>query len=199
MKTEVRWRVRAIAALLRAAGQGRLNMQFDLASARRILARTPPTLKSLVGDLPDEWTRQNEGGDTWSVFDVVGHLIHGELTDWIPRARIILEHGAARAFVPFDRFAQFEASKGKSLAELLDRFAALRAENLSTLDGLGLTPDQLALPGRHPELGPVTLGQLLSTWVVHDLDHIVQVARVMAKRYSSEVGPWTAYLKVLRS
>ncbi len=173
-------------------------MDFDLASSRAILARTPATLATLLRDLPDPWVRENEGPCTWSVFDVIGHLIHGERTDWIPRARIILEHGDSRPFEPFDRFAQLEANSGASLAELLARFAALRAENLVMLDSLGLTPAKLALPGRHPELGAVTLGQLLSTWVVHDLNHLAQIARVMAKRYADAVGPWSAYLGILK-
>jgi uncharacterized damage-inducible protein DinB len=173
-------------------------MDFDLASSRAILARTPATLTTLVRDLPDAWVKENEGPGTWSVFDVVGHLVHGERTDWIPRARIILEHGDARAFEPFDRFAQLATSKDTPLAELLDRFAALRAESLAALDGLELTPAKLALPGRHPELGAVTLAQLLSTWVVHDLNHVGQAVRVMAKRYADAVGPWTAYLGILK-
>lgn len=173
-------------------------MEFDLASSRAILARTPATLATLVHDLPDSWIKENEGPGTWSVFDVVGHLIHGERTDWIPRARIILEHGDARAFEPFDRFAQLAQKKSAPLAELLDRFAALRAENLVAFDSFGITPAKLALPGLHPELGAVTLGQLLSTWVVHDLNHLGQVARVMAKRYADAVGPWTAYLGILK-
>jgi DinB superfamily len=172
-------------------------MKLELSSARPILARTPATLSALVGGLPEAWTHANEGPDTWSVFDVVGHLIQGELRDWIPRARIILEHGAAKAFEPFDRFAQLEAEKGKPLGELLDRFADLRRQNLIALEELRLTPDQMALEGRHPELGTVTLGQLLSTWVVHDLGHIRQVARVMAKQYATEVGPWKAYTTIL--
>jgi uncharacterized damage-inducible protein DinB len=172
-------------------------MHFDLESAQGILSRTPATLATLVRDLPEGWTRQNEGPDTWTVVDVVGHLIHGERTDWIPRARLILEHGATRTFEPFDRFAQLQASQGRSLNQLLDEFSALRAGNLAALAEMRLGPEQLALQGRHPELGLVTLGQLLSTWVAHDLDHLVQVARVMAKRYTDEVGPWRAYLRVL--
>jgi len=172
-------------------------MHFDLASAREVLARTPATLACLVRGLPPAWTHENEGPETWSVFDVVGHLIHGELTDWIPRARIILEHGPARTFEPFDRFAQLEANRGRSLGELLDRFAALRRQNLAALDELRLTPERLSLEGRHPAFGAVTLGQLLSAWVVHDLGHVAQVARVMAKQYAGEVGPWTAYLRIL--
>jgi len=172
-------------------------MQFDLASAQGILQRTPSTLASLVGDLPEAWVLQTEGAGTWNIFDIVGHLIHGERTDWIPRARIILEDGTSKPFEPFDRFAQFEASRGKSLNQLLDEFADLRGRNLAELAGFRLAPEQLALQGRHPELGVVTLGQLLSTWVVHDLDHLVQVARVLAKCHSEEVGPWRAYLRVL--
>jgi uncharacterized damage-inducible protein DinB len=172
-------------------------MEFDLVSSRAILARTPATLATLVRDLPDAWVKANEGAGTWSVFDVIGHLIHGERTDWIPRARIILEHGDARPFEPFDRFAQFHA-KDASLSELLDQFAVLRGESLGALDGLAITPEKLALPGRHPEFGAVTLAQLLSTWVVHDFNHLGQVARVMAKRYADAVGPWTAYLGILK-
>lgn len=129
---------------------------------------------------------------------MIGHLIHGELTDWMPRLHLILDQDTSQAFTPFDRVAMFEASKGKSLAELLERFAALRQENLVELDRLQLREDQLERQGRHPELGVVTLRQLLSTWVVHDLDHVVQIARVMARRYTGAVGPWTAYLRVLR-
>jgi uncharacterized damage-inducible protein DinB len=172
-------------------------MQFDLGSARAVLRRTPQTLATLLHDLPEGWVRQDEGSGTWSVFDVVGHLIHGERTDWIPRARVILRHGTSQAFEPFDRFAQLQASRGRSLNELLAEFATLRDRNLAELDGFRLGPEQLALEGRHPELGVVTLGQLLSTWVAHDLDHLAQVARVMAKCYTNEVGPWKAYLRVL--
>jgi hypothetical protein len=171
---------------------------FDLASAREVLARTPATLSALLSGLSQGWITQTEGEGTWSPYDVIGHLIHGELTDWIPRARLILEKGTTQAFTPFDRAAMFEASRGKSLAELLERFAALRQETLLALDGLHLGEDQLDLQGLHPELGVVTLRQLLSTWVAHDLDHVVQIARVMARRYAGAVGPWTAYLRVMR-
>jgi hypothetical protein len=172
-------------------------MEFELESAKTVLARTPNVLSSLLKDMPDDWTRQNEGPDTFSPFDVVGHLIHGELTDWIPRTRVILEHGPKVTFEPFDRFAQAETSKGKTLNQLLEEFSALRGQNLITLDELCLTKEQLSLEGRHPALGTVTPGQLLSTWVVHDLGHIGQIVRVMAKCYASEVGPWAAYLRVL--
>ena len=172
-------------------------MQFELVQAIEILQRTPATLNSLVRDLSEQWLVQNEGPDTWSPYDVMGHLIHGEETDWIPRAKIILEHGETRAFEPFDRVAMFEESKGKSIVELLDTFAQLRAANVRELQSMNLTPDLLGKRGRHPELGVVTLRQLLSTWVVHDLGHIRQVVRVMSKQYGAAVGPWKAYLSIL--
>lgn len=172
-------------------------MEFQLDRAKEILSRTPATLNSLLRDLPDAWIRANDGPESWSPFDVVGHLIHGEETDWMPRARIILEFGESRAFEPFDRFAMFEKSRGKSLGQLLDRFELLREENLKELDGMNLTPEILAKRGMHPELGVVTLSQLLSTWVVHDLGHIRQIVRVMAKQYGEAVGVWKAYLSVL--
>lgn len=147
--------------------------------------------------LPDDWVTANEGGETWSPFDVIGHLIHGERTDWVPRARIILEHGEARAFDRFDRFAQFEASQGRSLGELLDEFAGLRQQNLRELHGLRLSDADLEKRGRHPELGVVSLRQLLATWVAHDLDHVMQISRVLARQYADAVGPWKAYLRVI--
>jgi hypothetical protein len=172
-------------------------MNFELEQAVPVLRRTPATLKSLLHQLPEPWIVQNEGPETWSPFDILGHLIHAEHTDWIPRAKIILEHGEARAFEPFDRFAMRDASKGKSLADLLDIFAQLRERNLDELEGMNLTPELLQKRGTHPELGVVTLKQLLATWVVHDLGHVRQVARVMAKQYRDAVGPWKAYLPVL--
>ena len=172
-------------------------MNFELTQATEILRRTPDTLNTLLRDLPDPWLVQNEGANTWSPYDVIGHLIYGEETDWIPRAKIILEHGETRAFEPFDRVAMFEESKGKSIGELLDTFAALRAKNLCELESLNLTADLLDKRGRHPELGVVTLRQLLSTWVVHDLGHVRQVVRVMSKQYRDAVGPWKAYLSIL--
>jgi hypothetical protein len=172
-------------------------VEFDLALAKDVLNRTPATLTALLRGLDDEWTTANEGGETWSAFDVVGHLIHGEKTDWMPRVRHLLEHGERRPFEPFDRFAQFEASKGKPLDLLLDEFAALRAASLKDLDDFGLVPEQMSLKGLHPALGAVTLSQLLSTWVAHDLDHLSQISRVLAKGYADAVGPWRAYLKVL--
>jgi hypothetical protein len=171
--------------------------EFKLPDAVAILERTPGTLRALLSGLPDEWTTCNEGPDTFTAFDNVGHLIHGERTDWIGRARIILEQGANRRFEPYDRFAQVRESEGKTLAQLLDEFEQLRSANLETLRGWNLSDDQLALEGEHPAFGAVTLRQLLSTWVVHDLGHLGQIARVMAKRYRDAVGPWRAYLPIL--
>jgi hypothetical protein len=175
----------------------RTRRAFVLDEAIAILSRTPSTLDRLLRDLPDGWIGAHEGGDTWSPFDVVGHLIHGERTDWMPRAKIILAHGVAAAFEPFDRFAQVAHSRGRTLASLLDEFAALRQDNLRELQSLELTAADLDRRGRHPELGVVTMRQLLSTWVAHDLDHVVQVSRVLAKQYADEVGPWRAYLRVI--
>jgi DinB superfamily len=172
-------------------------MEFQLEQAKEILSRTPPTLDSLLRPLSEAWITPNEGPATWSPYDVIGHLIHGEETDWIPRARLILAHGEERAFEPFDRVGMFEKSKGKSLATLLDEFAHARAQSLHALDSMNLTPELLAKRGKHPELGVVTLKQLLATWVVHDLGHVSQVVRVMAKQYADEVGPWRAYLSIL--
>jgi len=172
-------------------------MKFELEHAIQVLRRTPATLKSLLLDLPEPWHVQNEGQGTWSPYDIFGHLIHAEHTDWIPRAKIILEHGEARAFDPFDRFAMFEDSSGKSAPELLETFAQLRTRSLQELESLNLTPELLEKRGRHPEFGVVRMEQLLATWVVHDLGHIRQVVRVMAKQYRDEVGPWKAYLPVL--
>ena len=172
-------------------------MDFELQPAIGLLNRTPSTLDSMLRDVPEVWLVHNEGPDTWSPYDIVGHLIHGEETDWIPRAKIILEHGEARAFEPFDRVAMFEKSKGKSMAELLDTFARLRKESLHTLHEMNLTPTLLEKRGRHPELGVVTLKQLLAAWVVHDLGHVRQIVRVMAKQYRDAVGPWRAYLSIL--
>ena len=172
-------------------------MRFVLAEAFPVLERTPHVLRALLLGLPDPWIRATEGPSTWSPFDVVGHLIHGERTDWMPRLEIILAEGEGRAFTPFDRFAQFEASRGKTLEQLLDTFAVLRAGNLVRLASLGLTPADLARRGRHPELGPVTLEQHLATWVAHDLSHLGQIARVMGKAYAEAVGPWAVYLPML--
>lgn len=172
-------------------------MTFDLHLGVAVLERTPATFRALLAGLPEAWTASNEGPATFSPFDNVGHLIHGERTDWIPRAGIILAQGATRRFDPYDRFAQVRESAGKTLAQLLDEFAGLRARNLDTLRGWNITEAHLALEGEHPELGLVTLRQLLATWVAHDLGHLAQTSRVMAKQYRDAVGPWRAYLPVL--
>jgi hypothetical protein len=179
------------------AQTNRTRRLFVMEEGVAILARTPTMLDSLLRGLPDGWIAAHEGGDTWSPFDVVGHLIHGERTDWIPRARIILEHGEAKPFEKFDRLAQFAQSQGRTLASLLDEFAALRRGNLQALESMHLTGTDLDRRGRHPELGVVTLRQLLATWVAHDLDHIAQISRVLARQYSDEVGPWRAYLRII--
>jgi hypothetical protein len=175
----------------------RTRRPVDLSEAVAILTRTPATLDALLRGLPEGWIQAHEGGESWSAFDVVGHLIHGDQADWLPRMRIILEHGEGRPFEKFDRFAQFEGSKGRTLDSLLDEFAALRRRSLTDLAALGLTAGDLSRTGTHPALGTVTLGQLLATWVAHDLDHVVQVARVLGRQYSEEVGPWRAYLRII--
>ena len=172
-------------------------MEFDLASGVAVLERTPHTLRAMLAGFGPTWADATEGPDTWSPYVIVGHLIHGERTDWIPRARIVLEQGADRRFTPYDRFAQFTESAGKSLTDLLDEFTRIRAENIVTLSRWQLSDAQLALEGVHPEFGAVTLRQLLATWVAHDLGHIAQVSRVMAKQYHDAVGPWRAYLPIL--
>lgn len=172
-------------------------MSFDLNDGMAVLERTPATLHAMLAGLPDSWTRRDEGPDTFSAFDNVGHLIHGERADWIPRAQIILAQGADRRFPPFDRYAHIEESRGKDLDTLLVEFAELRRHSLDTLRAWQLTDRELALEGDHPAFGPVTLGQLLATWVAHDLGHIAQTARVMAKRHREAVGPWRAYLPIL--
>ncbi len=172
-------------------------MNFELDQATAVLARTPAVLDVWLRDLPDGWTDCDEGPDTFRPFDVVGHLIHGEHTDWIPRLERILQDGERRAFEPFDRLGQKESSRGKTLDALLDEFARLREVSLLRLRSLEIDEIKLALRGRHPAFGPVTARELLATWVVHDLGHIAQIARVMSKRYSSDVGPWRAYLPVL--
>lgn len=171
--------------------------QIDL-EVSHLLARTPAVLDAWLRDLPSVWTLANEGEETFSPFDVVGHLIHGERTDWMPRARMILQYGESRPFEKFDRLAQTRESQGKSLAELLDTFAELRAQNLDDLRQMNLQPADFERRGLHPELGTVTLGQLLATWAAHDLTHIHQISRVMAHQYREAVGPWTDYLGVMR-
>jgi hypothetical protein len=173
-------------------------MQFQLEQAIEVLRRTPSVLRSMLSGLSDPWVFNNYGLDTFSPFDVVGHLIHAERADWIARARMILEHGESRAFEPFDRYAMYEASKGKTLAELLDTFASLRQENVRTVESMSLTPEKLALRGTHPELGTVTLENLLATWVAHDLNHVAQIAKAMASQYREAVGPWEVHLSILR-
>ncbi len=162
-----------------------------------VLTRTPAMLDSFLRGLPDVWTDATDGTGTWSPYVVVGHLIHGERTDWMPRLGIILQHGTARAFEPFDREAQFRESAGRPLGALLDEFAALRRENLERLRALDLQPAQLELQGRHPDLGTVTVRQLLATWTAHDLGHVLQISRTMARRYREEVGPWAQYLSAM--
>lgn len=172
-------------------------MHPDLADGILVLERTPATLRALLGGLTPAWLHADEGPETFSAFENLAHLIHGERSDWIPRARIILAQGADRRFTPFDRFAHRHESAGKSIATLLEEFAARRTENLATLGGLQIGERELALTGEHPALGVVTLRQLLSTWVAHDLGHLAQISRVMAKRYRDAVGPWRAYLPIL--
>jgi hypothetical protein len=162
-----------------------------------LLARTPAALDALLRDLPDVWSNRNEGNNSWSAVDIVGHLIHGERTDWLARARMVLRHGEAQTFEPFDRLGHTRDSQGKPLAQLLDEFAHLRSDNLAELRALTLRPEDLERRGRHPVFGPVTLSELLATWAVHDLTHLHQLSRVMAHQYRDAVGPWSQYLGVL--
>ena len=173
-------------------------MSFTLDDTSAVLERTPRLLGSWLQGLPDSWTRTTEGPDTFSPYDVVGHLIHGEKTDWIPRARIIREQGETQPFDRFDRFAQYRESTGHTLSQLLEEFGQLRDASLATLRGWNLEPDDLSRRGMHPVLGRVTLAQLLATWAVHDLTHLHQISRTMAHQYRSDVGPWAMYLGVLR-
>lgn len=172
-------------------------MHFDLARAVQVLERTPATLRALLAGLDESWVRGTEGPETFSAFDVVGHLIDGEETDWMSRARIILARGPDLTFEPYDRFRHYARNRGRSLASLLAEFERLRAANLEELASWRLGAGELDLPGQHPSLGKVTLRQLLAGWVVHDLGHIAQIARVMAKQYRDEVGPWVPYMPVL--
>jgi len=172
-------------------------MKFTLEHAVEILEQTPLTLEAMLKNLSPEWTHSAGDQDNWSPYDVVGHLIHGEETDWMPRAEIILAQGADRTFVPFDRLAQFERSKGKSLVDLLTELSEVRGSNIEKLIEWKLTPEQLVLKGMHPELGEVTLEQLLATWVVHDLNHIKQIVTYLAKNQANNVGPWNQYLSIL--
>jgi DinB family protein len=172
-------------------------VNFSLDEALPVLRRTPTVLRAWLWDLPESWTHQDEGPESWSPFDIVGHLIHGERTDWIPRVERLLEHGDRLAFTPFDRFAQFRDSQGKTLHQLLETFSELRDLNITRLESLHLTVSDFQRQGKHPELGPVTLSQLLATWVVHDLNHLGQIARVMGGQYREAVGPWMEYLPLL--
>lgn len=173
-------------------------MKFNLTQAIEVLERTPLVLDTLLNGLFTEWITNNEGGDTWSPYDVVGHLIHGEKTDWSKRMEIILSEGSSKTFNSFNRFAQFEESKGKKITQLLDEFKVARQNNLSFLKSKNLTENDLTKIGIHPVFGQVTLEQLLATWVAHDLNHIAQISRVMAKQYQKEVGPWIEYLRILK-
>lgn len=173
-------------------------MEPDLVEITAILSRTPASLRALLSDLPEPWFLADEGEGTFSPRDVLGHLIHGEKTDWVARMTLILKSGESEPFPLFDRFGFKEAVRGKTQRALLDEFEALRAANLETLESLSLKPNQLGLTGRHSALGPVTLGQLLATWAVHDLNHIGQIVRVMSRRYTQAVGPWKAYLGILK-
>ena len=172
-------------------------MQYSITRSLEILERTPAVLQSLLAGLPDDWVMPNEGPETFSPYDVIGHLIHGEKTDWVVRAKMILEFGNTRTFERYDRFAQYEESKGKSLQKLLDEFAAIRKENMNWFKALNLTEGDLNRKGMHPVLEEVTLRNLLATWVVHDLTHIAQVTRVMAKQYKTEMGPWPEFFRIL--
>lgn len=173
-------------------------MNHNLEHTIAVLARTPAALNAFLRDLPDEWTQSNEDDETWSVFDVVGHLIHAERTDWLPRANTILEYGEARTFAPFDRGGHAQEVQGRSLPQLLDEFARLRSENLNTLRAKKLSPADLERTGRHPALGVVTLAQLLATWAAHDLTHLHQISRIMAYQYRNAVGPWERFLGVMQ-
>ena len=173
-------------------------MEHNLNHTISLLSRTPAALNALLCDLPETWTLRNEGEDTWSAFDVVGHLIHSERTNWMPRARTLLQFGETRAFEPFDRWGQVRESQGKSLGQLLDEFARWRSENLSELHGLNLRPEDLERHGRHPALGVVTLSQLLASWAAHDLTHLHQISRILAHQYREAVGPWSVNLGVLK-
>jgi hypothetical protein len=172
-------------------------MRFDLGLSIEVLQRTPPALHALLGGLSDPWVSGNEGPDTFSPFDVVGHLIDGEETDWMPRARIVLGGGADPRFEPYDRFRHRARNRERTMGSLLAEFSRLRSENIDALRAFGIGPRQLALRATHPGLGTVTLKELLAAWVVHDLEHVAQAARVMAKQYAAEVGPWVPYLPVL--
>jgi hypothetical protein len=172
-------------------------MDFDITQGIAVLERTPGTLHAMLHDLGTSWIDATEGPETWSPYVIIGHLVHAERANWIPRARSILSQSTSRRLPPYDRLAHFQESRGQSLTGLLHEFERLRAENLATLAAWRLTDTELALAGEHPEFGTVTLRQLLATWVVHDLGHIAQTARVMAKQYRDAIGPWRAYLPIV--
>ena len=172
-------------------------MKYNLERSYEILDRTPAVLQALLGGLPDDWVMPNEGPETFSPYDVIGHLVHGEKTDWVVRAKMILEFGNTQTFVKWDRFAQYEESKGKTMQQLLDEFAVIRKENMDWLKASDLTEADLDKTGIHPVFGEVTLRNLLATWVVHDLTHIAQITRVMAKQYKDEMGPWPEFFRIL--
>jgi hypothetical protein len=173
-------------------------MKFNLEKSIEILEKTPTVLNAMLQNISPDWTSNNEGGDSWCVYDIIGHLIHGEKTDWMPRAEIILSENPDKSFTPYDRFAQFKESKGKSLQQLLDEFEILREFNIGNLRSKDISGEDLQRKGIHPAFGEVSLSQLLATWVVHDLNHIAQISRVMAKQYKEAVGPWVEYLRVLQ-
>ena len=173
-------------------------MNFDIDTAVPVLHRTPGTLRNLLSELPEEWTRGSEGPDTWTIREILAHLINGEKTDWIPRVQHLLQFGPSTPFPPFDRTAGFAEARESPIETLIADFTEARRESLATLTSLRLTPDDLARQGRHPEFGRVTLGQHLATWVAHDLTHVSQIVRVMASQYREAVGPWAAYLRVVR-
>ncbi len=173
-------------------------MDFNLSKSIEILQRTPDTLFALLQGISTDWTQNNEGRDTWSVYDIIGHLIHGEQTDWIPRIEIMLSESKDKTFPPFDRLAQFQESKDKTLVALLAEFKSLREKNIKHLHALHLTKNDFTKKGMHPALGEVTLAQLIATWTVHDLNHLAQISRVMAKQYKESTGPWIAYRTILQ-
>ena len=174
-------------------------MKFELKKSLEILEKTPRVIEALCSNLSEDWLLKNEGGESWSPFDVIGHLIHGEITDWIPRLLIILSDQNTEPFKSFDRFAQFERSKGKTTVDLISEFRKLRQLNLNKLVSLQLSEQQLNRKGMHPEFGEVSAKQLLSTWTVHDLVHINQITRVMARQYTNEIGPWVNYIGLLKA
>ena len=173
-------------------------MEHNLENTIALLARTPATLDALLRGLPEAWIHANEGDETWSAFNIVGHLIHAERTDWMPRVLIILQSGDSRTFDPYDRWGHVREAQGKQMAELLDEFARVRQQSLDGLRALNLQPVDFARRGRHPAFGAVTLGQLLATWAAHDLTHLHQLARLMAHQYQEAVGPWREYLGVMK-